>query len=354
MKRRIWKLAGVLLLAGLLAGCKKDEAADNIALIVEPSQEGYMTNAIAQAAQQYADDNGLVVTEHTTANDTADDYMVAIQEAAEGGASVIIGYGEEFEEPLFTMQKKYKRIKFLILDGAPRKAQGKKAKVRKNTRAVVYNEAQSGFLAGYAAVMDGYRSLGFLGGEKQDNVAYYGSGFVQGAEYAASVLNLKESEVTIRYDYLETNEISPSVMARAGQWYDDGCELIFSAGGSIPTAVIKAAEETGGKAIAADVAQTSEKKAVVTTAEKNVTDVVYNALGGAYGDSFDGGREEIMDLSNEGVGLSMEQSAFQSFTADEYNEIVSQIVNEKVEVKEEYVSTVNEEGAVAHLTLNFE
>ena len=354
MKRRIWKLAGILLLAGLLAGCKKDEAADHIALIMEPSQEGYMTNAIAQAAQQYADDNGLTVTEYTTANDTADDYMVAVQEAAKDGASVVIGYGEEFEEPLFTMQKKYKKIKFLILDGAPRKEAGKKAKVRKNTRAVVYDEVQSGFLAGYAAVMDGYRSLGFLGGQKQKNVMYYGSGFVQGAEYAASQLKLKENEVTVRYDYLETNEISPSVMARAGQWYEDGCELIFAAGGAIPTAVIKAAEATDGKVIASDVAQTSKQQEVVTTAEKNVTDVVYNAIGGAYGDSFDGGKEEIMDLSNEGVGLSMEQSAFQSFTADEYNKIVSQIVEKEVEVKKEYVSVVNEEGGVAHLTLNFE
>lgn len=354
MKKRILKLAGILLMAGFLAGCGKKETTEDIALIVEASQAGYMTNAIADAASQYAADNGLKLKEHAVANDTPDDYMVSVQEAAEGGASIIIGYGEKFEEPLYTMQKKYKGVKFLILDGAPRKAQGKKAKVRKNTRAVVYNEAQAGFLAGYAAVEDGYRSLGFLGGEKQSSVAYYGSGFVQGAEYAAARLGLKKDEVTIRYDYLETNEISPSVMAKASQWYEEGCELIFASGGSIPTAVIKAAEQKNGKVIASDVVQTSEKQAVVSTAVKDVNDIVYNAIGSAFDKSYDGGKQENMDLTNDGVGLSMDQSVFKSFTMDQYNEIVTKIVDGDPEVKEEYVSTVNEEGAVTHLTLNFE
>jgi basic membrane protein A len=219
---------------------------------------------------------------------------------------------------------------------------------------VVYNEAQAGFLAGYAAVQDGYRSLGFLGGEKQSNVAYYGSGFVQGAECAAAELGLGKDEVTVRYDYLETNEISPSVMAAASQWYEDGCELIFASGGSIPTAVIKAAEQKDGKVIASDVVQTSEKQAVVTTAVKNVHDLVYNAIGSAFDDNYGGGEQEIMDLSNDGVGLSMDQSVFQSFTKDQYNEIVTKIVDGDTKVLEEYVSTVNEEGAVTHLTLNFE
>ncbi|MGI6006611.1 MAG: BMP family lipoprotein [Ruminococcus sp.] len=355
MKKRILKLAGILLMIGCMAGCGSQEPEEDIALIMEPSQEGYMTGAIAEAAQQYADDNGLKIETHEVANNTADDYMVSIQEAAEGGASVIIGYGENFEEPLFTMQKKYKKIKFLILDGSPRKEQGKKSKVRKNTKAVLYNEAQAGFLAGYAAVMDGYRSLGFLGGEKQSNIAYYGSGFVQGAEYAAGELQLSPDEVTIRYDYLETNEISPSVMARASQWYEEGCELIFTSGGSIPTAVIKAAEQENGKVIASDVVQTSEKQVVVSTAVKNVNDTVYNTLGSVFGDSFEGGEEVKMDLSNDGVGLSMDRSVFQNFTADQYNAIVTKIVDGEAEVQEEYVSTVNgEEDGITHLTLNFE
>ena len=41
-------------------------------------------------------------------------------------------------------------------------------------------------------------------------------------------------------------------------------------------------------------------------------------------------------------------------SGDEYNKIVSQIVEKEVEVKKEYVSAINEEGGVAHLTLNFE
>ena len=355
MKGKILKAAMLLMIVGGLAGCGKKEGTEDIAIIEEASQTGDMMNAVKTAAQQYAGDNGLVLNVHDVANNTADDYMVAIQEAADAGASVIIGYGEEFEVPLYTMQKKCKKVKFVIMDGAPRKAEGKRASVRKNTHAVIYNEAQAGFLAGYSAVIDGYRNIGFMGGKKQSDVAYYGSGFVQGAEYAASKLGLSAGEVTVRYTYLGTNELSPSVMASANTWYKEGCELIFTSGGSISTAVVKAAEQSDGKVIVSDIAQTSEKQAVVTSAVKNTSDTIYHILGSVYDDSFEGKTQEIMDVSNDGIGLVMDQALFRNFTLDDYNEIVTNIIAGELEVLEEYVSTINAKGdAITHITVNFE
>lgn len=355
MKGKFIKSALLLLALGCLTGCGGKKGTEDIAIIKEASQEGDMLHAVENAAQQYAGDNGLVLNVHDVVNDTPEDYMVAIQEAADAGASVIVGYGEEFEIPLYTMQKKNKKVKFIIIDGAPRKAEGKRAKVRKNTHAVVYNEAQAGFLAGYAAVKDGYRNIGFMGGVKKSNVAYYGSGFVQGAEYAAAELGLAASDVTVRYAYLGTNEISPAVMASANAWYEDGCELIFASGGSIATAVMKSAEQNHTKMIAADVEQVSTKQAVLTSAVKNVNDTVYNLLGSVYGDSFEGKKQEIMDVSNDGVGLSMNQALFVDFTSEDYNSIVTKIIDEEVEVLEEYVSAINDsEEGITHITLEFE
>ncbi len=54
---------------------------------------------------------------------------------------------------------------------------------------MLYQEEQAGFLAGYAAVMDGYTKLGFLGGIDVPAVMRYGYGYVQGCDYAVQELN---------------------------------------------------------------------------------------------------------------------------------------------------------------------
>lgn len=51
-----------------------------------------------------------------------------------------------------------------------------------NTALITYKEEQAGYLAGYAAVYDGYKELGFLGGMAVPAVIRYGYGFVQGAD----------------------------------------------------------------------------------------------------------------------------------------------------------------------------
>lgn len=348
-------MAALLLMMIFIGGCEKKESTEDIAVITEASQEGDMTNAIKESAQQYAADNGYLLATHSVAKNTPDDYMVAVKEAADAGAQVVIGYGEEFEVPLYTMQKKYKKVKFIILDGAPRKEKGGKAKLRRNTHAIVYNEAQAGFLAGYAAVKEGYRNLGFMGGQEEESIELYGSGFVQGADYAASEMKLEKDAVQLRYSYMGTNEISPAIMAAAGEWFANGCEVIFSNGGSIGTAIIKAAEQKNGKVIASDTDQSQSSAAVVTSAVKNVNDVIYNTLGAAFDKDFPGKKQEVMDLSNDGVGLNMDTSSFQNFTAEDYNQIVTKIVDEELKVSEDKIKNLQEkDGEIANIALSFD
>ena len=71
--------------------------------------------------------------------------------------------------------------------------------VAANTYCIRYAEEQAGFLAGYAAVFEGYTKLGFIGGMKVPAVIRYGYGFVQGADYAAKELGIKN--VSIKYNY---------------------------------------------------------------------------------------------------------------------------------------------------------
>ena len=60
--------------------------------------------------------------------------------------------------------------------------------IPENVFCVTFKEEEAGYLAGYAAVKDGFTKLGFLGGMAVPAVIRYGYGYVQGADAAAQEL----------------------------------------------------------------------------------------------------------------------------------------------------------------------
>ena len=57
--------------------------------------------------------------------------------------------------------------------------------IEKNVNAIYFAEQEAGFLAGYAAVKNGFTKLGFIGGMALPAMTRFGYGYVYGADYAA-------------------------------------------------------------------------------------------------------------------------------------------------------------------------
>ena len=130
----------------------------------------------------YADKNKITHKYYKPTEQTTDAYLAAIQLAVEGGAKVVVTPGYLFEEPVFKAQDLYPDVKFILIDGNPHNADYSVYKTADNAVGIVFAEEQSGYLAGYAAVKDGYTKLGFMGGMAVPAVVRYGYGFAQGAD----------------------------------------------------------------------------------------------------------------------------------------------------------------------------
>ena len=102
--------------------------------------------------------------------------------------------------PVYEAQTKYPDVSFIIIDAQPVK--DGEAKLEDNVLSIFYAEEQAGYLAGYAAVTEGYRNLGFMGGIAVPAVIRYGYGFVQGADAAAKDLGLAAGDVSVKYTYV--------------------------------------------------------------------------------------------------------------------------------------------------------
>ena len=226
-------------------------------------------------------------------------------------------------------------MKFIIIDAAPKDADGN-TKIADNVSSIFYAEEQAGYLAGYAAVTEGYTQLGFMGGIAVPAVVRYGYGFIQGADAAAK--DLKVDNVSVKYTYVGNFDATPENNAKAAAWYNEGTEVIFACGGAVGNSVMKAAETAGKTVIGVDVDQSSESDTVITSAMKNLGDSVYNAVASYYDDKFEGGKSVTLTAAEDGIMLPMETSKFKTFNQAKYDELYNGLKDGSIKVENDTVA----------------
>ena len=247
------------------------------------------------------------------------------------GANILILPGFHFESALYEIiaEALFPDTKFVLLDATPRR--DGEIRMADNVAAVHYAEEQSGFLAGYAAVMEGHRGLGFMGGIAVPAVVRFGHGFIQGAEYAASVLGLEPGEVTINYTYLGQFHPDPAISTQAAAWFHSGIDVIFAAAGGAGGSVKAGAETAGGLVIGVDVDQGHLSNTVITSAIKALDVSVYDIINSFMRGNFRSG-ELRYDATNDGIGLAMGSARFHNFTQAQHDAIFDQIASGAITV----------------------
>ena len=292
---------------------------------------------------RYSEEFGITHKYYQPTEKSDEAFTTSINLAAKGGAKVVVCPGYLYEIPIHTMQQKHPEVKFIILDGTPHSADSPEPDIGENTASIYFAEEQAGFLAGYAAVYEGYTKLGFMGGIAVPAVIRYGYGFIQGADYAAKEKGMAPGSIDMKYTYVGNFEASPENMAKAASWYNEGTEVIFSCGGPGGNSVMKAAENAGKKVIGVDVDQSAESETVITSAMKNLSKAVYDYLTDFYNGEFKGGESITLDASEDGVQLPMDTSRFTVFTQEQYDTIYEKIADNEITIlKDEGITDATE------------
>lgn len=277
-----------------------------------------------EGLKKYAEENSISYKYYQPQEGTTASYLETIGLAIEGGAKLVVCPGFLFEEPIYMAQEQYPDVHFILLDGEPHDGDSN-YKTGGNVMPILFQEDQAGFLAGYAAVKDGYTKLGFMGGMAVPAVIRYGYGFVQGAEFAAQEDGV--TGVEVMYNYTGGFAATPEAQSMAASWYQNGTEIIFGCGGAVGNSVMAAAQEKNAKVIGVDVDQSSESDAVITSAMKLLSNSVYDGVKAFYDGSFPGGKTSVFTIANNGVGLPMDTSRFEKFGQEQYDAIYKKLAD---------------------------
>ena len=306
-----------------------------------------------EGCEAYAKEHGITYKYYQPANGseaTDDDRYDAMKAAVEGGAKVIVTPGFLQGTALEKAAKEFPDVKFIFIDGWSMGLD--------NVSGIAYKEEQSGYLAGYAAVMEGYTKLGFCGGGGGTNPACcrYGYGFVQGAEAAAEVKGV-DVEIKYTWQYGASFSASPELQTMVGGWYEQGTEIVFSAGGSIFNSITAAAAANDAKVIGVDVDQSYESDTVVTSALKGLTASVKWALAKVYDGTWAeiaGANSASLGAESDAVGLPTATWSLKNWSVAEYETLLASIKSGAVAVD----NTIYEGDAIAskefkHVTIQY-
>ena len=372
MKRKIMAILLAAAMTGSLAGCGRTQdknAADaseqkmKVAMVTDSGDitDQSFNQMTYEACKAWGKENDIEFNYYKPQSDSDEARTASVDQAVADGANVIVLSGYVFAPTVIDESDLYPEVKFLALDVSAgdicEKGIGEGYDYNPdhynvtdyynedNVYCCTYQEELSGFMAGYAAVMLGYRHLGFLGGMSVPAVNRYGYGYVQGADAAAKELGITD-EVQVEYVCGGQFYGDADITAYMDTWYGSkGVEVVFACGGGIYTSAAEAAVKTGGKVIGVDLDQSvtiNEYKdgLTVTSAMKGLQVTIDNVLDAILNDEWDEYVGKIENLGMESpdpaetyVQLPEETTQWDdTFTKEDYQKLVERMYNGEYEV----------------------
>ena len=372
MKRKIMAVLLAAAMTGSLAGCgstQNKNAADaseekmKVAMVTDSGDitDQSFNQMTYEAGKAWGKENDIEFNYYKPQSDSDEARTASVDQAVADGANVIVLSGYVFAPTVIDESDLYPEVKFLALDVSAgdicEKGIGEGYDYNPdhynvtdyynedNVYCCTYQEELSGFMAGYAAVMLGYRHLGFLGGMSVPAVNRYGYGYVQGADAAAKELGITD-EVQVEYVCGGQFYGDADITAYMDTWYGSkGVEVVFACGGGIYTSAAEAAVKTGGKVIGVDSDQSAtiddyKEGLTVTSAMKGLQVTIDNVLDAILDNEWDKYVGKIENLGMESpdpaenyVQLPEETTQWDgTFTKEDYQKLVQRMYNGEYEV----------------------
>jgi basic membrane protein A len=233
------------------------------------------------------------------------DYLPNISAFSDEELDLIVMPGFLFEASLIEAAGIYTDQKYLIIDMVV---------AGDNVASAVFAENEGSFLAGVAAALKaqeaGKDTVGFIGGMDFDLIQKFEAGFEAGV-WAV------DPTMTVLVDYAGSFTDAQIGQTLAAKQFDDGAYVIFHAAGGTGNGLIKEAKDrqAAGEevwAIGVDKDQYADgiyegtSSAVLTSMMKRVDVAAYNVAKDTMEGNFPGGQVLVFDLTNDGVGLPLE------------------------------------------------
>ena len=321
---------------GAIATNNKDEF--KVAMVTDFSDvnDASFNQACYEGGKEWCNQYGIKFNYYKPSSLSLAERIKSIKLAIDRGYDVILCPGYALGEAIAEVAPKHPEVKFIGLDISEGDFPSGFT-LTDNITIYNYHEEIAGYLAGYGAVKDGFRRLGFLGGMPSAQVTRFGYGYVQGVDAAAKEL---AEQVDLRYVYGGQFFGDSEIHMHIDGWYKaNHTEVVFACGGSIYTSVALAAKENNRYMIGVDSDQAPiidrdyKPGICITSAMKGIKQTVVSKLEELYKEGiWEKGINYLGLVSSENpelnyVQLPINDWRMNNFTIENYKTLVADIMN---------------------------
>ena len=352
MKRTIAMIMSVMVafaFSFVMTGCGNNEEKElpeenvdyEIALVTDDGliMDGGHSEVAWNTITEFGSTNGISHKYYKATEQTKSAFIESIKLAISKGAKIVVVDNGAMQEAVYKMQDEYPEIKFVMINADPYDSETGDIRLANNTAVISFDSGQAGYLAGYAAVIEGYTYLGFVGQSESDEIKGFGNGFVKGANRAARELG---TTVNLKYVYAEDGADQDAVYKTASDMYAAGAEVIFAAGSDVQEPVIEAAEAKDGKVIGSGTDQSKKSDTVITSAIYNINMALKEVLKNYKDKEFPEGEVLTYNAKNGGIGLELKNNQLNILTQKQYDTVFDELSNGEIKIETDKIESVHD------------
>ena len=352
MKRTIAMIMSVMVafaFSFVMTGCGNNEEKElpeenvdyEIALVTDDGliMDGGHSEVAWNTITEFGSTNGISHKYYKATEPTEGAFVETIKLAINKGAKIVIVDNSSMQEAVYKMQEEYPEIKFVIINADAYDAETGDILLESNTTVISFDSGQAGYLAGYAAVIEGYTNMGFIGQTDSAEIKGLGYGFIKGANRAARELG---TTVNVKYVYAEDGADQDAVYKTASDMYGAGTEVILAGGSDIQEPVIEAAEAKDGKVIGSGTDQSAKSDTVITSAIYNINTALKEVLNDYEGKEFPGGEVQNYNAYNNGIGLELKNNKLNVLTQKQYDTVFDELADGSIKINTDKIESVQD------------
>lgn len=296
------------------------------------------TLRVWQGVVTYGDSTAHNYKYYTADNLSTASGIMAVNNAVESGADVVIFPSEKYKYIAYTAQSQFPDMNFVLVGAMPTEEGEGSApdiSIDKNVHCIYFKEEQVGYLAGYCAVMDGRKSLAYIGDINDEANMRYAYGFIKGADDAA--VNKIAGDVTVKYIFTDSDKTNAQKAAEA--LYSEGVQTFFACNENICEGISAAAENADLKMITGGFVSKSFGDVQLASVVCGVNDAVEFSLsafygnGGAWTESA-AGKALRFGIENGCISLESDSQTWKFSNIDEstVENIINKFINNEVSI----------------------
>lgn len=274
-------------------------------------------------------------------SDYNNSYDKVLEAAVESNASLVVLPDSSYEETLYNYQSTYVNTYFLLIDGIPHNSDSTDTTINYNVHSLVYDKSDSSFLAGYAAVYEGYEHLNFICDTTDTQALQYCYGFLQGADYASSEINKSNVKVNISYSSDKNNSAYTVPI---------DTDIIATSSDSIIKELQKDSSISQIPIIDCDSCELNSEQ-IILSASVNLSPLIEDKILKFYNnDKKDGGTLTLKNALEYEISLNYNTSVFNKFNDEIYNKILTSVNNQEISIISD-ISIPIDELELSHISV---